>query len=242
MTSTGPVRYNPEQRGKRTEFCPRIHGRWTMRRFTSVSKVVSTIVRLWLISIRKNKCPLRRVCKGKTLEVRGKLLLCIFNKHMNSTWKNVPSNMCAQWKFRSGCAFAQSDQNLLWAHFWLASQGCKVFFMRTTKNLISRRGCVADFESSLDAHVWRYVFSRYGSIHFGYSGPRLAVCTISEYVNIYRKYWGSLTLVLLNPDMPSFTNNVDPDQLASDLDLHCLTLSAWLYFNNLDQVIWLAKN
>ena len=30
-----------------------------------------------------------------------------------------------------------------------------------------------------------------------------------------------LTLVLLNP---AFANSVDPDQLASDLDLHCLSL------------------
>ena len=27
-----------------------------------------------------------------------------------------------------------------------------------------------------------------------------------------------------------------------DLDLHCLTLSMWIYSNNLDQVIRLAKN
>ena len=34
-----------------------------------------------------------------------------------------------------------------------------------------------------------------------------------------------LTLVLLNPDIPCFANSVDPDQLASELDLHCLPLS-----------------
>ena len=27
--------------------------------------------------------------------------------------------MCAQRRFRSDCAFAQSDQNLHWAHFWI---------------------------------------------------------------------------------------------------------------------------
>ena len=45
---------------------------------------------------------------------------------------------------------------------------------------------------------------------------------------------------------PAFANSVDPDQLASkkptDLDLHCLPLSMWLYSNNLDQEIWLAEN
>ena len=38
---------------------------------------------------------------------------------------------------------------------------------------------------------------------------------------------------------PVFPNSVDPDQLvseASDLDLHCLSLSMWIWINNLDQV------
>ena len=47
-----------------------------------------------------------------------------------------------------------------------------------------------------------------------------------------------LTLVLLNPGMSCFANNVDPDQLASeeptDLDLYCLPLSMQIYINNLD--------
>ena len=33
-----------------------------------------------------------------------------------ATSENVPSDMCAQQRFRSDCAFAQSDQNLRWAH------------------------------------------------------------------------------------------------------------------------------
>ena len=45
---------------------------------------------------------------------------------------------------------------------------------------------------------------------------------------------------------PAFANSVDPDHLASkkltDLDLHCLPFSIWIYINNLDQVIWLAEN
>ena len=36
------------------------------------------------------------------------------------TSESVPSDMCAQRRFRSACAFAQSDQNLHCAHFWLA--------------------------------------------------------------------------------------------------------------------------
>ena len=28
----------------------------------------------------------------------------------------------------------------------------------------------------------------------------------------------------------------------TDLDLHCLPFSMWIYINNLDQVIWLAEN
>ena len=34
-----------------------------------------------------------------------------------ATSENVLLDMCAQRRFRSACAFAQSDQNLHWAHF-----------------------------------------------------------------------------------------------------------------------------
>ena len=58
-------------------------------------------------------------------------------------------------------------------------------------------------------------------------------------------YFVSLMLTLII--YPSFANSVDPDQLASeekptDLDLHCLPFSIWIYINNLDQVIRLAEN
>ena len=46
----------------------------------------------------------------------------------------------------------------------------------------------------------------------------------------------SLTLVLLNPDISCVSNSVHPDQLASDLDLHCLPSSIQIYNNDLDQV------
>ena len=31
-------------------------------------------------------------------------------------------------------------------------------------------------------------------------------------------------------------------QKPTDLDLHCLPFSMWIYINNLNQVIWLAEN
>ena len=52
----------------------------------------------------------------------------------------------------------------------------------------------------------------------------------------------SLTLGLLNSDIPAFANSVDPDHLASEeasynLDLHCLSLIMPIYIKNLEQVI-----
>ena len=42
---------------------------------------------------------------------------------------------------------------------------------------------------------------------------------------------------------PAFANSVDPDQWKpTDLDLHCLSFSMWIYINILDQVIWQAEN
>ena len=37
--------------------------------------------------------------------------------HMYLSPENVPLDMCAQRSFRSGCAYAQSDQNLHWTQF-----------------------------------------------------------------------------------------------------------------------------
>ena len=34
--------------------------------------------------------------------------------------EKVLSDKCAQWRFRSACAFMQSDQNPLWGTFWMA--------------------------------------------------------------------------------------------------------------------------
>ena len=58
--------------------------------------------------------------------------------------------MCAQRRFRSACAFAQSDQNLFLSHFRLPRMHS--FFMQTTKT-------DQTVHSPLGAHVRRYVFS-----------------------------------------------------------------------------------
>ena len=56
------------------------------------------------------------------------------------------------------------------------------------------------------------------------------ICLPNPFIPFYRKN-------LLNPDNPGFANSADPDLLASDLDLHCLSLSISICMNNLDQVI-----
>ena len=52
---------------------------------------------------------------------------------------NIPSDMCAQIRFRSDCAFAQSGLNLHWALF--RQPRIESFFMRTTKILIRLSEC-----------------------------------------------------------------------------------------------------
>ena len=52
----------------------------------------------------------------------------------------------------------------------------------------------------------------------------------------------NLTLLLLNTTCPFLANSVDPDQLASDLDLHFVIKYVNFYKKNLDQVVWLAGN
>ena len=51
-----------------------------------------------------------------------------------------------------------------------------------------------------------------------------------------------LTLVLLNPDIPCLCKQCRSRSVATDLDLHCLSLSMWININILDQVIWLGEN
>ena len=53
-----------------------------------------------------------------------------------------------------------------------------------------------------------------------------------------------------NPAEPGYTLLLQTVQIQiswllkkpTDLDLHCLPLSMWIYINNLDQVIWFAEN
>ena len=41
---------------------------------------------------------------------------------------NIPSDVCAQRRFRSACAYAQADQNLRWALFWIAKDAKFVLY------------------------------------------------------------------------------------------------------------------
>ena len=74
-----------------------------------------------------------------------------------ATSEHVPSDMCAQRRFR----FAQSDQNLHWAHF--GRPRTQKMFMRITMTLISQRGCAGWFQSSMGVHARKYVLSYCGS-------------------------------------------------------------------------------
>ena len=81
-------------------------------------------------------------------------------KKRASTWANVPSDMCAQRRLESACSSAQSDQSSLsaWRNFhpWLST-------IHPVKIVIRLCECAGWSESSLDAHVRRYVFPLCGS-------------------------------------------------------------------------------
>ena len=65
-----------------------------------------------------------------------------------ATLENVPLDTCTRWRFRSACAFAQSDQNLHWVHFDLPRM--QSIIMRTTKtdqNILIRRLILVSVES-----------------------------------------------------------------------------------------------
>ena len=51
-----------------------------------------------------------------------------------------------------------------------------------------------------------------------------------------------LTLVLLNPDIPCLCKQCRSRSVGFWRSQLILPLSMWIYINNLDQVIWLAKN
>ena len=90
-----------------------------------------------------------------------------------------------------------------------------------------------------NANCWRSLGNLNSSTFtFHRSSHKVAICKVfcvqkSLNVHIIKKWDGFkvgliFTLVLLNPDIPTFANSVDPDQLASekptDLYLHCLQL------------------
>ena len=76
-----------------------------------------------------------------------------------ATLENIPSVTCTHQRLKSGCTTAQSDLNLRCLHEealrrWLSK-------MRPVKILIRLRECAVWSESSLCAHVQRYLFSCY---------------------------------------------------------------------------------
>ena len=77
-------------------------------------------------------------------------------------WENVPSDMCSKQRLEPACASAQSDRSLRCPqeetlHPWLSKT-------RPVKIQIRLRECAGWSESSLGAHVQRYVFWRCGSL------------------------------------------------------------------------------
>ena len=64
--------------------------------------------------------------------------------------------MCAQRRFRSDCAYAQSDQNLCWAHFWIAKHARFIYAHNDDSDQTVR----------MRAHVRRYNFSCDGALHY----------------------------------------------------------------------------
>ena len=81
------------------------------------------------------------------------------------TWENVRADMCAQHRPKSPCASAQSDQRLCCPlEETLHSLLSKMFLenilirLRPDNILIKLRECVGLSDSSLSAHVQKYVF------------------------------------------------------------------------------------
>ena len=107
------------------------------------------------------KEPLLYKCVAKTLsgfqlqEAQDDLgLYCYFYYNCVITWENIPSEMCVHWKLKSVCASTESTLSLRFPqeetlYPWLSK-------MRTVKILI--RIDTGWSESSLGAHIQRYVF------------------------------------------------------------------------------------
>ena len=70
----------------------------------------------WVLSVGLYKDLLIKICPKKYYKAFISLLsMCGSNEAVTS--ENVPSDTCAQRRFRSACAFAQSDQNIHWVQF-----------------------------------------------------------------------------------------------------------------------------
>ena len=85
-------------------------------------------------------------------------------QYWTATWENVPSDMSTQQRLKLTCTSAQSGQSLRCLHEetlhpWLSN-------MSPVKIQLSLRECVGWSESSLSAHIRRYVFWRYGAYPF----------------------------------------------------------------------------
>ena len=104
-----------------------------------------------------------RIIQGKrAIGVRAIEVLLYCLNIWAATWENVLFDMCAQRRLKSACASAQTDKSLRCSHDqtfhpWLSK-------MRPVKILIRLRECADWSESSLGAHVRRYVFWVCGSI------------------------------------------------------------------------------
>ena len=82
-------------------------------------------------------------------------------QYLSRVMKHQQNGMCAQRRFRSAWAFAQSDQSLHYPHE--ESFGPQIAIKRTAKTLIRLGGCPGWSESSLGAHAILLVLSWGGS-------------------------------------------------------------------------------
>ena len=176
---------------------------------------MSQKLRHWLHENQTNMCVIMRCLMSHqylmavTLFYAGlrKIFTYVFSLFTiwAATCENIPSDMCARRRFRSACAFVQSDQNPPWAQFGLWRM--QIFFMRTTKTLI--RLVIRRLMSSLGAHLSRYVFSSCGSfsdhsrifvcVCVEVLGPRQAIRVMSSAVSLsYHTFsWAGLRVVFL---------------------------------------------
>ena len=151
--------------------------------------------------------------------------------HISATTSdNVPSNMCAQRRFRSACAFAQADQNLHWAHLkYSRMQSSNLRLADKVDSDQTARMPRLILKSSLGARVILYISTRYVLFDWWFyykyltnTRVRNRITTRGRWHTRYRVVlagWNTLikihlTLLLLNTTCPVLANNVDRDQLA----------------------------